>query len=572
MLFDRLYPILSKATQASPGLARILPYLFLLVWTLPLIVAQTTHQSLMAHDEGYYAVQARYMVETGDWITPQWGLGFSFDRTVGIQWLIGLCYRLFGMHETSVRLPSAIAYILSTFLTFRIGEILLGRSMGFLGALIFGVMPITVQYAWLGTQDSALVAVELLAAWSLLEAQISRQKSLLFLTGAAFGWAFLLKGFMAIPAAIAFFPALLWQSSTVSRSPNASAYPSFAIQNLWLYLGGAIGLLPVAGWLYAAVQQYGCLPLETLVGKLFMLGESAFHSAGPFYYWWNVPANAFPWGITGLLGLGLALWNPKYRALLAPYRWLAIGFPLILWIELNVFKTKTPYYPLQLLPWLAILSAITLDHCVAHYRRDWRSQLLGNLSSILAAFASLLLVASFGILFKWIPVQGENIDLIALALAILGLSWWMPSLVWRQRDRVLRSELITRWLLGLLLGPWLALGFVGWSGLWGDYGRVIANQVNSPIVRSILDNHPVRFVATNQLGESELQKAYLNLTFHTAKLGPSAKTLNEVAPFEYAWIAPDVQPAPSDRKIITIQGWRLIQRSPLTSMASPSLD
>ena len=280
-MFDRL----TKAVYKSPW--NITPYIYLLLWTLPLVVSQSFQQSLMAHDEGFYAVQARYMLETGDWITPQWGAGFNFDRTIGIQWLIALCFKLFGVHETSVRLPSALAYILSSILTFRIGEIMLGRPVGLLAALIFSVTPIMVQYAGLGTQDSVLVAIELLAAWAFLEAQISRRSSLLFLTGATFGWAFLIKGFMAIPAAIALLPALLFQSRKEGSSKGS-------FRNPWFYLGLTIGLIPVSIWLYAATQQYGWLPIQTLVGKIFILNNQEFHSAGPFYYFWNIPANAFP--------------------------------------------------------------------------------------------------------------------------------------------------------------------------------------------------------------------------------------------------------------------------------------
>ena len=281
-MFDRL----TKAIQHSPW--AVTPYIYLLLWTLPLVVSQSFHQSLMAHDEGFYAVQARYLLETGDWITPQWGAGFNFDRTIGIQWLIALCFKLFGVHETSVRLPSALAYIVSSLLTFRIGEIMLGRSIGFLAALIFSVTPIMVQYAGLGTQDSMLVAIELLAVWAFLEAQITRRSSLLFLTGATFGWAFLIKGFMAIPAAIALIPTLLLQSPRQEKSLGGS------FRNPWFYLGLIIGLVPVSGWLYAATQQYGWLPIQTLVGKVFFLNDQEFHSAGPFYYFWNIQPMLFP--------------------------------------------------------------------------------------------------------------------------------------------------------------------------------------------------------------------------------------------------------------------------------------
>lgn len=546
-MFDRL----TKAVHKSPW--AITPYVYLLLWTLPLVVSQSFQQSLMAHDEGFYAVQARYMLETGDWITPQWGAGFNFDRTVGIQWLIALCFKLFGVHETSVRLPSALAYILSSVLTFRIGEIMLGQSIGFLAALIFSVTPIMVQYAGLGTQDSVLVAIELLAAWAFLEAQSSRRSSLLFLTGATFGWAFLIKGFMAIPAAIALLPALLFQSRR-----EGSFGGSF--RNPWFYLGFVIGLIPVSGWLYAATQQYGWLPIQTLVGKIFFLNNQEFHSAGPFYYFWNIPANAFPWAIPGILGVVLAWHNPKYKAALVPYRWLIFGFPIFLFVELNLFRTKTPYYPLQLLPWLAIFSAVTLDHCVAHYRKDWRSQLLGQISGVLAAFSSVLLVLSIATLFNWIPIEFDQVQSIAFVLAALAIGWLMPGLIWKRRAIVTRSELITRWLGSVLLGPWLALNLVGITGLWGDYAAPITRTFQNPLLQNILTHDPIHFIGTQTLKESELQKTSLLLIFKTPILGRYFDTLAELPDHSYAWISPDIKAEKTDRQIVTTERWRLIER------------
>ena len=547
-MFDRL----TKAIQHSSW--AITPYIYLLLWTLPLVVSQSFHQSLMAHDEGFYAVQARYMLETGDWITPQWGAGFNFDRTIGIQWLIALCFKLFGVHETSVRLPSAIAYILSSLLTFRIGEIMLGRSIGFLAALIFSVTPIMVQYAGLGTQDSMLVAIELLAIWAFLEAQIARRSRLLFLTGATFGWAFLIKGFMAIPAAIALLPVLLLQSPREEKSLGGS------FRNPWFYLGLIIGLIPVSGWLYAATQQYGWLPIQTLVGKIFFLNNQEFHSAGPFYYLWNIPANAFPWAIPGVLG-GVLVWkNPRYRAAIEPYRWLILGFPILLFIELNLFRTKTPYYPLQLLPWLAIFSAVTLDHCVAHYRKNWRSQLLGQVSRVMTAFSSLLLILCIAVLLNWIPVEFNQVKSIAFALAILAIGWLMPGLIWKKRAIVTRSELITRWLSSLVLAPWLALNLVGITGLWGDYAASITRTFQNPSLQLIFSMYPIHFIGTQTLKESELQKTSLLLIFKTPRLGRYFDTLAELPNNSYAWISPDIKTQPGDRQIITTENWRLIKR------------
>jgi len=546
-------------TISSMKLSAINPYLLLILWALPIVLSQTINQSLMAHDEGYYAIQARYILETGDWITLQWGGGVSFDRTIGIQWLIALCYKFFGVHETSVRLPSMVAYLASTLLTFRIGEILLGRRIGWLGAIIFSITPIVVQYGGLGTQDMVLVMLELLAAWSLLESRIEGRRSLLFLTGVMFGWGFLIKGFMIIPATIAFLPAL-WVGALINptlieaQPTNPKKWPSINwIAMLWIGLGGIIGLLPVIGWLWAATLQYGWGPLQTLVGKVFFLNQQEFHSVGPLYYFWNIPVNAFPWGIIGLIGLALCVWNPRYKT---SYRWLLLGYPIVLFVELNIFRTKTPYYPLQLLPWMAIWSAVALNHCTEYYRKDRRSQLLGQLSQGIFGLALILLTAGVLLFFRVIPVELDVIRSVATVITILAIGWLMPLILWRTRSSFSQPEFISRWFWSIFLGPWMALSFMGLTGLWGDYAMSLKDGVLSPQVQAILSNETTHFIVPPVL-DSDPQKDYILFIFKTPRLGQHFTSPEQLPAKSYAWIAPNVKS--DDRTFATIRGWRLVR-------------
>jgi 4-amino-4-deoxy-L-arabinose transferase-like glycosyltransferase len=529
------------------------PYLILLLWAMPIVLAQVLfQQSLMAHDEGYYALQARYIIETGDWITPQWGGGVSFDRTIGIQWLIALCYKLFGVNETAVRLPSIAAYLISTMLTFRIGELVLGRSIGFIAALIFAVMPIGAQYAGLGTQDMMLLMIELLAAWSLLESQQDGKRSLLFLTGVMFGWGFMIKGFMMIPATIAFLPALWFGGiHPFNQKRFQIHWPAF----LWVLLGGAIGLMPVFGWLWAATMQYGWEPVNTLVGKILILNDKEFHSVGPLYYFWNIPANAFPWGLIGPIGLVLACLNPFYKKAIKPHRWLLIGFPVLLFIELNLFRTKTPYYPIQLLPWLAIWSGILVHHCTDYYRKDWRSQLLGQISLGIGILGFILLVAGILVLSGMIQIESDIIKPIAAVISVLGIGWLMPRFLWRNRSLLTQSQFIDRWIYSILLGPWLALTLMGLTGLWGDYAVSLKAGLQS--LKPTLNAQTVHFISPPTGLDSDAQKDYILLTLHTPKLGKHLTDIKQLPKQSYAWISPTIETP--DRTVGSVRGWRLIQ-------------
>ena len=53
-------------------------------------------RSLIAFDEGYYALQAKWIIENNNWIAPLWWGNTALDRTIGIQYLIALSQKIFG--------------------------------------------------------------------------------------------------------------------------------------------------------------------------------------------------------------------------------------------------------------------------------------------------------------------------------------------------------------------------------------------------------------------------------------------------------------------------------------------
>jgi 4-amino-4-deoxy-L-arabinose transferase-like glycosyltransferase len=549
----------SSPSTASGGFQRhpLFPYLTLLLWVVPLVLMQSPGQSLMAHDEGIYAIQAKSIVETGDWITPQWAEGISFDRTIGMQWLMALGYQLFGMSEAVVRLPSQVAFVASVLLLYRIAEIVLRRrSIAWLSAAILAIMPIAVQYAKLGTQDSVLVCVELLAAWAMLESEVSGKRSLLLLTGAALGWAFMFKGFMAIPAAIAFLPYLVLQFR-----------PHRHLANPWLYLGLILGWIPVVGWLWAATQKYGKAPLEELVFKLFQLQNHTNYDAGPLYYLWNIPANGFPWVFFAIAGIVLSLRNVHCHNLIRRHWALVLGFPLTLFAELTVFKTRTHYYPLQLLPWLSIFAAITIDRLLYLYRNQKATALLGGLSWLLGVLGlGLTVLGIFGLTdrFPKLPgIEREEVLRVAGILLMLGVGWVALLATWLNRGRQWIFRSAKQWLVCLILPVWLVLGLLGLTGLWGDYVPSLRTMLATPPIAQILPTETVDFVVNYAGLDRGERKRYLLISFYTPHNGRHLPQWDEV---KTAWVDPNmVATMPEGYDILGEHyGWELVRCSRLT--------
>ncbi|WOD40067.1 ArnT family glycosyltransferase [Nodosilinea sp. E11] len=528
-----------SATLSKSALA---PYLVLSLWVGLLLLLRSPLQSLMPHDEGWYAQQARWIVTTGDWVTQQWWGEPIHDRMMGIQWLIAASYKLFGVSEWAARLPGAIACWGAVMLTYRIGRQCLTASIGFWGAAILAATPIWMQASRLAIQDVPLTALELLGIWALLQAEASPRRRFGWglLAGTTVGLGFMLKSIMVIPVVAALVPYLVLDHRRHRHLLNPG-----------LYLGLGLGLVPAIAWLALSVQRYGSLPLERTFGLLLNLAQEAFHDAGPLYYFWNIPANAFPWPFLAVPGVWLG-WRSPYRR-----KGLWLGYPLVLFGLLTLFKTRTWYYPLQLLPFVALLAALTLTTLGQSYAARPQPQWVKGLSLGLGGLGAVL-VGAAGVALLW-PQRFPLDHLSSYALLALagGLGWLVPlGVYWRDRRTDQRHP--ARWQGGWLLGPWGVIAMLYATGLWGNYNPDVKLAMITPPLQAIVAEHPINAVFRSVSGADE--DAVL-LTFYTPQPGVATDDWRTLPSGSYAWVASiDLAELPADTaRLGQVRGWVLVQ-------------
>ncbi|TAF57475.1 MAG: glycosyltransferase family 39 protein [Oscillatoriales cyanobacterium] len=98
----------SPATSLRPALLTGLGLTIVATITLVYRLGST---GLIDETEPLFAEAARQMAATGDWITPYYNDVTRFDKPPLVYWLMAIGYRLMGVNEWMVRLPSAIAAI-----------------------------------------------------------------------------------------------------------------------------------------------------------------------------------------------------------------------------------------------------------------------------------------------------------------------------------------------------------------------------------------------------------------------------------------------------------------------------
>lgn len=531
-------PAVSAASQAATRPAGWSDRWLLLGWSGLLLACSLIQTSLMAHDEGTYAAESRFMLASGQLLARQWWGVPTYSHGILLNWLIIASYKVFGVSDRVARLPDVLACMASVVLTYDIGKILFAnqpwpyaasaRRLALLSALLLMLFSLWAQYGHLATQDMLLVSVELLGIWALLRAEQSQWRwAFGFLAGATLGLGFLVKTFMIALPALALLPYLVLQH----RRHRHLANPG-------LYAGLLTGIGAIALWLGLSVAEYGDLVWASMFGKIGELSEKSFHAdGGPFYYLWNIPVNILPWALFAVIGAGMvlrSLWKPGSKAVRPPYphRWLLM-YPFILAALLTTFSTKTPYYTLQLHPFLAFFSALAL-HQIACQKVRWPRLLLsysfsalGLMVTVLAAIALLL-----PLLANPVPDLLEDIRPYAPIALIVGLGWaLLPAFMNRPQ----------KWLATWLIPVWLTLCGAGLVGLFGNYSPDLKAGLAAPPIAQIVKAQPIDFI-TGADWPPDAHKTFTLLSFYTPHLGQLNRPVENIRPGTYVWLSPNAAP------------------------------
>ncbi|WP_288190973.1 glycosyltransferase family 39 protein [uncultured Veillonella sp.] len=97
--------------------------------TLVMYVAGNVSLPITDPVESAYALTAKEMVISGDWLSPQIFHQYWYDKPALIYWLIALSYKLFGISDFAARLPSGLLGALSVAWMYQLVRSISGRRL-----------------------------------------------------------------------------------------------------------------------------------------------------------------------------------------------------------------------------------------------------------------------------------------------------------------------------------------------------------------------------------------------------------------------------------------------------------
>ena len=137
-------------------------------------------RSYLAYDEGFYALQARWILEKGNWTIPLWWGDFNLDRTIGIQFLIAKSQEIFGENLFAAYLPTTISSIVMLIITYKLHEELIGKKFAIASPLILSTTFLWFDYSHLATQDLIYSCLVTFGIFSIVK--IKREKEIVYIS------------------------------------------------------------------------------------------------------------------------------------------------------------------------------------------------------------------------------------------------------------------------------------------------------------------------------------------------------------------------------------------------------
>ena len=167
-------------------------------------------RSLIAFDEGFYVLQARWILDKGNWTIPLWFDEYVLDRTIGLQFLIAKSQQIFGKNIFWAYLPTTIAAIIMLFITFKLHEELIDKKFAFASPLILSTTYLWFDYSHLATQDIVFSSLVTTGLFSLAKIKSRKNSIYIFLFGLWIGLAFMMKTFLVAVPLLSLLPYLFF--------------------------------------------------------------------------------------------------------------------------------------------------------------------------------------------------------------------------------------------------------------------------------------------------------------------------------------------------------------------------
>lgn len=308
------------------------------------------YRKLIKPDEGRYAEIPREMVVSGDWTTPRLNGLKYFEKPPLQYWATATAYTVFGEHQWTSRLWTALTGFAGILLVWFAGSRLFGREAANYAAILLGSSMLYVLMAHINTLDMGVTFFLTLGIAGLLLGQTGtdkrKQRNWMLLAWAGLALAVLSKGLMGLilPGAALFIYCVVQRDFSVLKRMH------------WLP-GLAVFFLITAPWFYLVMKANPEFFQRFFIYEHYLRFTTKVHDRyQPWYYF--VPIlllGTLPWTVLMFDTLMRTLkGGARVAKVFGAERFLLI-WAVFIYLFFSVSSSKLPSYLLPMFPALALL-------------------------------------------------------------------------------------------------------------------------------------------------------------------------------------------------------------------------
>lgn len=332
-------------------------FLLLLIFGATVLLAANGSLAITDPVESNYALTAKEMVASGDYLSPRIFGCYWFDKPALFYWELIVSCLVFGVNEFALRFPGVVMGLSSLALLYFFTRRLYGHKTAFLAG---GLLASSVGFWYVGKAvitDMTLFFFMSATMVSFYLGYAAEKRARYYAAFFFAGLAVLTKGPIGF-----LLPGLLMLIYLVLRKD--------ATELLRLRWGGGMILFLLVGgsWYYIMYTMHGALFLETFFGTHNFLratvAEHPMHNVW-FYYGLIFVASFLPWSVPLLWRTAKDLWRERGAALRRAFAEKDTLF-LLVWalgtiVVYQCMATKYPTYTFPSLFPVAILAARSFE-------------------------------------------------------------------------------------------------------------------------------------------------------------------------------------------------------------------
>jgi 4-amino-4-deoxy-L-arabinose transferase-like glycosyltransferase len=100
--------LVQKPAEMPAGEKQIVSFLLVMLIATLILLPAIRGRGLAGYDDAYWAHEAKEMARSGDWWSVRFNGSFTMDHPPLFPWLQACSFKLFGIHDWSAKLPSAL--------------------------------------------------------------------------------------------------------------------------------------------------------------------------------------------------------------------------------------------------------------------------------------------------------------------------------------------------------------------------------------------------------------------------------------------------------------------------------